>query len=271
MGGVASGAEELADGHVHRHAHLLPRVFHVFRGRIFNVLIFVGKGAAGIYHLLVGLHHAHVDHAVAGFGGDVAGNGEGDAEAAYVLALASRLAVVFERFDAHGCGVELCGDGHLFRKSRVALVQARYLVFGACGIGEGGIALAHEGLVELLQRVNLADIVFEHLAHGGQFLFQSEDFGRAGVLHVFQFFEQAFCAALFCIEACHEAIVADCFLHLAILQCKLGVLVFHFLFVEFGKLAQFFKFFLFVCQFLGVGIAAREQRAEPHGGEAKRG
>ena len=93
-------------------------------------------------------------------------------------------------------------------------------------------------------------------------LLQTKNFGRTACLHILQFLEQRFGTFLLGIELGHKRIVFHASLQFAILRGKLGILIFHFALVEFGKLTEFGKFLFLFFQFLLVAIAANEQTSE---------
>ena len=124
-------------------------------------------------------------------------------------------------------------------------------------------------MVGLLQRVDLANVVAQYGTHSGQFAFQTQNFGRAVGLGILQFLEQSFGTCLLLVEPVDKGVVLDAFFQLAILTCKLGILVFHFLFVEFGQLAQFGQFLLLVFKFFLVAVAGHKAAKHRQGEQGK--
>ena len=78
-------------------------------------------------------------------------------------------------------------------------------------------------------------------------------------------------ACLLGLEFGHERVVLHVFLEFAVLAGKFGILVLHLLLVEFGKLAEFFKFALLVGKFLRVGVAASHEARQRQGSSEQGG
>ena len=94
----------------------LSVVFHRLGCGVTYLAVLIAERTRLADHLLVGLEQAYIDRAVAGLGGDITRNGEGDAEARDVLALFGSFPVLFQRRNADACGVKLGSNGHLLRQ-----------------------------------------------------------------------------------------------------------------------------------------------------------
>ena len=208
--------------------------------------------------MLVGFEQTHIDVAVSGGCGHILRDGERDSELSNVFALLGCFSVLFERRDGDARSVKLSGDGDFLIQGLVLLVDAVVFGAGAFSICSCQVSFSNQHLVELLERIDLSDVVSEDCSDGGEFFFQAKDFGGAGGFRLFQFFEQSLGAGLFFAESVEEGVILDAFFEFAILCGKLGILVLHLFFVKFGELSQFFEFFLFFSEFLGVVVAGRK-------------